>query len=289
MPETSLSPNLKAREAGGTRPPASLLPWLLGGAVFVLAGVFGVLNHLFAEAPHADVVLAGFATSLTGRTFAQKHNAQLAAQALHGKVIPPGGTFSFNKCVKSWTWDRGYLKAPVSYNGDLVRAYGGGVCQTSTTLYNVALLAGLPILERHHHVFAPSYIPPGRDAAVAQYDIDLRFRNPYRWNITLQASATGSRIEVRILGQESPPLAVRLDSEVLSTTTPNRLTREVSWRSSPRTRVFVRNPGAVGYRVVTYRSFVGNGSEQKRERLSDDTYPSMDRIVQMNTEEVPSP
>lgn len=262
-------------------------PWLVLSVVLGLLVVAFTLNRLLAESPHADVTLAGFTTSLVGRTAAQKHNAQLAAQALNGKVIPPGDTFSFNKCVKSWTWDRGYLKAPVSYNGDLVRAYGGGVCQTSTTLYNAALLAGLPIKERHHHVFAPSYIPPGRDAAVAQYDIDLRFQNPYPWNITIQTEVYENRIETRILGQEKPAHSIQIETELLSSTMPKRLTREVSWHTSPRKRVYVRNPGAIGYRVVTYRTTLENGKERRKERLSDDSYPSMDRIVQMNSEELP--
>ena len=80
--------------------------------------------------------MAGFATSLQERTASQQHNARRAAASINGQVIQPGGEFSFNKTVKSWSMDRGYVKAPVSYDGDLIREYGGGVCQTSTTLYN---------------------------------------------------------------------------------------------------------------------------------------------------------
>jgi vancomycin resistance protein YoaR len=262
----------------------------LGFGVLVLVALCGgvfALHHVLGETPRKDTLLAGFATSLNGRTTAQKHNAKLAASAINGKVIRPGEVFSFNRCAKSWTWDRGYVKAPVSFNGDLIKAYGGGVCQTSTTLYNAALLAGLPVLERHCHVFAPSYIPPGRDAAVAQYDIDLRFKNPYSWNISLQAEANESRVEVRILGMERPKQEIQIRTEVLSATNPSRLTRVVQSKSSPRKRVFVRNPGAVGYRVLTYRTFWQGEKETQRERLSDDSYQAMDRIVQVNEEEMP--
>ena len=164
--------------------------------LLLLAGVFLVVRLGIGASP--EVELAGYATSLRGRTGSQRHNAKKSAQALDGKVIAPGALFSFNAVVRSWSWNQGYVKAPVSFDGELIRAYGGGVCQTSTTLYNAALLAGLPIVERHPHVFAPHYVPPGRDAAVAQRNIDLRFRNPYPWPIRIAASTNEDRLEIRL-------------------------------------------------------------------------------------------
>ena len=61
-------------------------------------------------------------------------------------VIGAGRTFSFNRTVRGWSADRGFVKAPVSYDGVLVDDYGGGVCQCSTTLYNAALLAGAAVV-----------------------------------------------------------------------------------------------------------------------------------------------
>ena len=148
-------------------------------AALLLIPIGGLFYGFGAVSAAQETELAGYATSLRGRTAAQSGpTRQKAAQAINGKIIAPGATFSYNQTVKSWSWDAGYVKAPVSYDGELVKAYGGGVCQTSTTLYNAALLAGLPIVERHAHTFAPHYVPPGRDAAVAQYDIDLRFQKP---------------------------------------------------------------------------------------------------------------
>ena len=83
---------------------------------------------------------------------------------LRGKsaaIVLPGQVFSFNKTVGSWTADRGYVRAPVSYDGELIKSWGGGVCQTSTTIYNAALMAGLEILERHHHHWPARYAPLG--------------------------------------------------------------------------------------------------------------------------------
>ncbi|HEU5299348.1 MAG TPA: VanW family protein [bacterium] len=223
------------------------------------------------------VMLAGYATPLTGRTVTQRYNARLSAQALDGAVIPAGGVFSYNQTVKPWTVDQGYLKAPVSYDGEIVRAYGGGVCQTSTTLYNAALLAGLDVLERHPHVYAPRYVPPGRDAAVAQYTVDLRIRNPYPWPLRIAARTTGERVEIRIYGAARLGEGIEIVTEVLAATPPARVTRVLQDASGEIGSG--RSAGATGYRVVTSRVFSRMGQEVRRERLSDDSYPAADRVI----------
>ncbi|MCX6382606.1 MAG: VanW family protein [Armatimonadetes bacterium] len=282
--EESLSPLPKEGERGLPKASSRPLAWVMGGVLLAFGGFILFVLHLMADTPRPEVVLAGYATSLEGRTPAQRYNAKRAADALNGVVIPPGGIFSFNTIVKSWTWEQGYVKAPVSYDGELVPAFGGGVCQTSTTLYNSALLAGLPIIERHHHVFAPHYVTPGRDAAVAQYDIDLRFKNPYSWAIRLRTEVHANLLEISVLGVEKPKTEVRILTDILSQENPARLTRVIHPQYTPRKKFFVRNPGAVGYRVVSYRVFVEEGREVRRERLSDDSYQPMDRVIQYHEE-----
>ena len=259
----------------------------LGGLSVLITASVAALIALFAWIallPPAEVEIAGYATSLNGRSRNQRHNAALAANSLNGMVIPAGALFSFNKAVKSWSADQGYRKAPVSYDGELVPAFGGGVCQTSTTLYNAVLRAGLPIAERHHHVFAPHYVPPGCDAAVAYPSIDLRFRNPYPWPLWVQATAEGDRLEVRLYGKKRPDLHAEIEPQILSHTTPARITYAAhggNGNGNGTWRIFTRNPGLAGYRVVTYRIFSANGHMVRREQLSDDSYPAMDRIIQV--------
>ncbi len=257
-------------------------------ALLILLAAGGSLFLRLAAAPPSEAEIAGYATSLQGRTASQRYNAKLAARMIDGKIVAPGAIFSFNRVVKSWSLDQGYVKAPVSFDGELVRAYGGGVCQTSTTLYNAALLANLPIVERHSHVFAAHYAPPGRDAAVAQRTIDLRFKNPYPWPLRIQASAAGDRLDIRLFGAERPRGEVQITTDILSSTPPARLTRVVANSHNSHVaqgRVYVRNPGATGYRVVTSRIVSVAGREIERERLSDDTYQAMNRIVQLNEDE----
>ena len=252
--------------------PSLALPLVALGALLLAGGA--LLSPLTGEATTPQK-LAGFSTSLKGRSRNQKRNALLAARSIDGKLVAPGKVFSFNQTVQSWSVDQGYVKALVSYDGELVRAYGGGVCQTSTTLYNAVLLAGLPVVERHPHVFVPHYIVPGRDAAVAFPGVDLRFRNSKPWPVRLHAQVRGERLEVWLTGANAaPPVVVK--SEVLSVAMPLRLTQVSTRRndSSPR-RAFLHSAGTTGYRVVTWRVFASG----KREALGDDTYPSMNRVV----------
>lgn len=146
------------------------------------------------------VVLSTFSTSLEGRTEGQKHNALKAARAVNGAIIHPGETFSFNKRVGSWTRGRGFVRAPVSFGGVLVPSWGGGVCQVSTTLYVAALLAGLKVLERHHHSVAPSYVPKGMDAAVAYGVADLRLQNPFKFPVQVKFKVKGKQLVCQIVG-----------------------------------------------------------------------------------------
>lgn len=251
--------------------PELALPFALGVGLLLLGGA--LVWPLTGES-RVPQKLAGWSTSLKGRSRNQRRNALLSARSIDGRLIAPGSVFSFNQTVKSWSVDQGYVKALVSYDGELVRAYGGGVCQTSTTLYNAALLAGLPVLERHPHVFVPHYISPGRDAAVAFPGIDLRFRNPNPWPIRIHARVRGERLEVWLTGAKTPP-KVAVKTEVLSVAAPLRLTRVWSRSGTSSRRSFVHSAGTTGYRVVTSRLWASG----RRETLSDDTYPSMNRIV----------
>src|SRR5687768_10708784 len=133
-----------------------------GDRILVLALAIALGGAVAWSATHRkrEFELSHFVTVMRGRTPNQAHNAALAARSIDGVWIKPGETFSFNKVVGSWSSDTGYKRAPVSYDGELVPAWGGGVCQTSSTLYNAALLAGLTVTERHRHRWLAKYVAP---------------------------------------------------------------------------------------------------------------------------------
>ena len=219
-----------------------------------------------------ESTVGGYATSLKGRSKGQRHNAGLALARLVGAKVAPGAIFSFNRRVGTFSRDQGYRRAPVSYNGQLVDDWGGGVCQTSTTLYNAALLAGMDILERSPHRFAPSYVPPGRDAAVAYPGVDLRFRNPYPYPVRIVGTMRGDRLNVAILGPEAPTVRPQVVSRVVEVDAPE------TFVLGPRKgRSRVRNSGKAGFAVDVVR-IVGD----RQEILSHDAYPAMNRVVQVD-------
>lgn len=237
---------------------------------FLATVCIGALATVVLTAPaKREVCIGQFATSLAGRTANQRHNATLSMQELTSVRIEPGATFSFNESVGTYSRDRGYRRAPVSYNGNLIKSWGGGVCQTSTTVYNAALLAGMKIDERHRHRFAPGYIAPGRDAAVAFDTIDLVFLNPHPFPVTLRGSWSGERLVAGFYANRTPKEQSVVLGRVMNVDVPAQISLPGKGRFGK-----VRNSGKSGFEVAIYRV-----TGARRELISHDHYPSMDRVI----------
>lgn len=239
-----------------------------------------LLAAIVAFARHDETpvhTLACYVTSLDGRTPNQRHNVEVAFRHLNGVVIAPGSLLSFNRIVGAWSSDTAFKRAPVSYDGELVPGWGGGVCQASSTLYNAGLLAGLDVIERRRHQWLPSYAPPGQDAAVAYPFIDLKMRNPHAMPVTVHASVAGNLARVEL--QASQPLAARYEvtSEISGLRHPASFDR--LWQPGDETSR-IRNAGKIGCRATTHRLVFERGTLVRRERLFSDSYPDMPCIVQ---------
>jgi vancomycin resistance protein YoaR len=233
-----------------------------------LVGALGVLVAALAGGGERE--LAAYSTSLADRTPNQRHNATLAARALDGARIAPGGELSFNRTVGPWVRARDYRLAYVSYGGEMVLAYGGGVCQTSSTLYNAALLAGLEVRERDHHQWAPGYVAPGLDAAVAQGIADLRLVNPYRVPVRVSAGVGDGRLRVRLVARLCPRERCTVTTRTVSASAAPPVVRYE--RAVPVDVPAVVRPGRPGCRVVVERLRHRGGRLVRREPISDDTY-----------------
>ncbi len=110
------------------------------------------------------------------------HNIEVGARLLNGSLLMPGDEFSFNRYLGPIEYDRGFIDGLVIIEDSTVDAIGGGICQVSTTLFRAAFLAGLPIEERHKHLYRVRYyeqgdFPIGFDASIWQPVLDLRFVN----------------------------------------------------------------------------------------------------------------
>lgn len=121
--------------------------------------------------------VVGSYTTTYGGTPGRLANVKLVAELIDGTLIAPGATFSFNATTGERNADKGFQEAPVIINGELRNGIGGGVCQVSTTVFNAAFEAGLPIGRRTNHALYISHYPLGRDATVNYPDLDLTFSN----------------------------------------------------------------------------------------------------------------
>jgi vancomycin resistance protein YoaR len=128
------------------------------------------------------------------------NNIKIAAGALNGTLVRPGGQFSLNSTLGQRTPAKGYQKAPVIYGGRLVSDYGGGVSQVSTTTYNAAFFAGVRIDQHLAHSFYISRYPEGREATVSWPDVDQKWTNDTGSGILVQASVNGSDLSVTLWG-----------------------------------------------------------------------------------------
>jgi vancomycin resistance protein YoaR len=255
------------------------LPAMLALGLLLAAASAGVLcARRWAPAAPAQRVIAAYATSFAGRSPGQIANALRAARALDGAIVPVGGVFSFNRRVGSWTADRGYYRAPVSYDGEIILDVGGGVCQLSTTLYGAALVGGMEIVERHRHFWPVSYAPPGLDAAVAYPRIDLRFRNPLPAPVRLRARREGRRLIVEMLSRARRQRCV-IERRRLALHPPATIVQPEE-RLSPGQALRL-NRGQAGQEVAVYRLRWTDDRQPERTLISLDTYPALNRVVKI--------
>ncbi|MEO6906427.1 MAG: VanW family protein, partial [Abditibacteriaceae bacterium] len=135
---------------------------------------------------------------------------------IDGTIVPNGSIFSANKAIGERNAKNGWKMAKMFVNGDVVDGIGSGICQCATTLYNAALLAGLPIVERHQHQFRVFYAPTSRDATLYWGQKDFKFRNNTGGPIYVQAFVHARHYIVRLYGTSSMTKDIKVESKVLS-------------------------------------------------------------------------
>lgn len=137
-------------------------------------------------------------------------NASLAARALNGMTVAPGETLSFNEAVGVRTKERGYVEAPEPAYGEDALGVGGGVCQTATALYQLALLGCVTVSERHAATQVVPYAEAGQEAAVSDQGLDLALVNEGDTALFLTARAyvedEARYMELQLIGE---PLSAR--------------------------------------------------------------------------------
>ncbi len=226
--------------------------------------------------------LGAYSTSLKNKEENTIYNIKLASKMINGILVKPQEVFSFNKYVGPAEKEDGYKESTIIANGRFENGYGGGVCQVSSTLYNAALLANLPIVERYNHSIygdATKYVPLGRDAAIFFGYKDLKFKNNLDKEIVIFAKVLGEVLQVNIFGHypDKPEIEIiSKDKKVID----YQIIREKDPELEAKQEIVVQE-GVPGYKVKIYRIIRKNG-EEKIELLSADTYKSVPMIIKEN-------
>lgn len=112
------------------------------------------------------------------------------------RVMQPGESLDFNAQIGPYKRTNGYFPAPVLIDGGSQLGYGGGTCQSSSTLYNtIRQLPGITVLMRRPHgPGCARYLPMHQDAAVGNASLNLVFRNDYDFPISIVAESTGEGV-----------------------------------------------------------------------------------------------
>ena len=154
------------------------------------------------EKNNAYILMAAYCSVLIDPLPGEEFNVSLAAKALVGTVVPSEDIFSQNKAL-----------APIQNLEDIEKGIlfwfqystnrGRRVCKIASTLYNVAILSNLDIIERHNHTMPVNYVPYGQDATVAYGGKDFKFKNNRDFPILIWSQIVGNRLYIEFYGQEA--------------------------------------------------------------------------------------
>lgn len=210
------------------------------------------------------------------------HNVSLAAGALDGARIEADATLSFNETVGARSADRGYLPAAEPAYGEDVSGVGGGVCQLSSALYQLALLGGVSVEERSAAVYPVDYCEMGQEAAVSDQGIDLTLKNTTDYPLFIRArvyrDGSAAWLDMQLIG-EALTGRYELVSGILEETVLEEpvYVRDHEGKYATYDDERVEVGGAkTGYTVVVDRVALDRGgSELSRETVSTDVYEAV--------------
>lgn len=145
-----------------------------------------------------DVVVGKYTTYFNPAVAGRTKNIELSAQAINNIIVGTGDVFSFNTTVGPSDAAHGYQPAEEIVNKKLVMGIGGGICQTSSTLFNAVDLLGVGYVEKHHHSLTVGYVPKGRDATVSYGGKDFKFQNTTGVPLLLKAVIGDGSLTVEV-------------------------------------------------------------------------------------------
>lgn len=143
--------------------------------------------------------ITSFYTKIYDTNSGRMNNLEIASNKLSSIKVKSGEVFSFNDSIGPYNKKNGYKKAKIfDSKGNVLKEYGGGICQISSTLYNAVLNLDLEILERNNHSKKVQYVEPGKDAAISYGHLDFKFRNTLDYDILIKCKVENNKVIVDI-------------------------------------------------------------------------------------------
>ena len=213
-------------------------------------------------------------------------NIEAPATKINGTVVPAGATFDFWKVVGD------LRKLPGEGPGNAIEggkitvtgAFGGGICTTSTTLFNAAFRAGMiPLARQNHNEFISRY-PPGLDATVwivGNTKQTMSFKNDTKYPILITRTvrnAPGNKRWLTFKIWSVPNGRTYKISNVVIQNGPRAIDTVVYDRSKPAGYVFRNNAPADGAKVWVTVSIYDHGKLHWTKRYFS-RYPAVNGVL----------
>ncbi|MBQ8653857.1 MAG: VanW family protein [Clostridia bacterium] len=246
------------------------------------------------------VALRGSAYTKISTTSTEDRNKNIirSCNLISGTIIQPGQTFSFNEVVGKRTVENGFYKAIEYANGEHVEGIGGGVCQTSSTVYLASVAAGMEIVKREPHSDEVNYTAYGMDATVYwEYGrkIDYVFRNntdkPIYMVARVQSDPDSKRrliCKVEIYGASMGDVTYSLETQTVEILQPgadvivkDKKAEYVTYTDEQ----YVQRKAAEGCVVDSFRVKYVNGVEVERVKLYTDRYEAKAKRIYVGVTE----
>ncbi|HET6380880.1 MAG TPA: VanW family protein [candidate division Zixibacteria bacterium] len=227
-----------------------------------------------------------------GENNAWNANIHIPARDLDGMVLAPGEWFDFWEDIGPVTTARGYGYGGVIINGRSypTGALAGGICSTSTTLFNAAMRAGLEIGDRTNHSYYIERYPVGLDATVLKTDTStttMTFRNDTENPIVIRSYMGSGWVRFDLWGVPDGR-TVKLSKPVTSNHRAAIDTRVVNPKLQPGTSVRVESPHN-GFDAVVTRWVYDAGGDLLHENVWVSHYRVVNGIVEVGPTPKPEP
>jgi vancomycin resistance protein YoaR len=216
-------------------------------------------------------------------------NIEAPATKINGTVVPAGTVFDFWKVVGD------LRKLPGTGPGNAIEggkitvtgAFGGGICTTSTTLFNAAFRAGMvPLARQNHNEFINRY-PPGLDATVwivGKATQTMSFRNDTEYPILITRSVTqdGNRRWLKFMIWSVPNGRKAVVSDLVIKPGPRAIETIVKDPTKPVGYRFRNNAPADGAKVWVTVTIYDHGKVHWTKRYYSN-YPAVNGVTVVGT------